>query len=543
MQDLALRDYLRVLSRRKWIVLQAIVIVPLAAVLLSLRQHALYQSSADVLLRYQTLPSALSGISDPNATPFSNNPQQVHDTQIQLARLPVVAKQAADALPKSGVDGSSLLADSSVSSVGDTDLLRFTVTEPSATLAEQLATTYAKAYTSYRKQIDTTAVTTSLRDLARRIDELQTVGTRQALANANTLQGRADQLRTLLALERSNAVLVREASGATKVRPRPTRYGLLGLGLGIVLGIGLAFLRDAFDTRVRSAEEVGELVDLPLLGRLPAPPRHLQVEERPVMLAEPLSHGAEAFRILRSNLELASFSRRAQVIMVTSAVEKEGKSTTAANLAVAFARAGKHTALVDLDLRRPAIRRLFGVDGEQPGVTNVVVGHSRLDEALVDVALNRHDLLSEHVSTVPNGNGNGNGARTNGRIVVEAPLEVLVAGALPPNPGEFVGNEGVRRLLGELRERVDVVVVDAPPLLHVGDALTISTFVDALIFTVRADRATRPVLSEAARALAQSPAEKLGFVLCGAAGIEAYGYYGSSSYKPVAGRRPQGVKG
>ena len=182
-------------------------------------------------------------------------------------------------------------------------------------------------------------------------------------------------------------MLVRRAVGGAKIRPRPFRYGVLGLGLGLVLGIGLAFLRDAFDTRLRSSDEIGTVLGLPLLARLPEPPKQLQRDNKLVMIAEPMGGGAEAFRRLRMNLEFASIGHPQQVITITSALEQEGKSTTIANLAVALALAGKRVALVDLDLRRPALGKFFRLDGRQPGLSAVVLGHVSLEDALAHIPL------------------------------------------------------------------------------------------------------------------------------------------------------------
>ena len=181
------------------------------------------------------------------------------------------------------------------------------------------------------------------------------------------------------ALQTANATLLRPASGAAQIQPQVKRSAVLGIVLGLMLGIGLAFARDALDTRVRSADDVGDELGIPLLARLPAPRKKLRTTNTLVMMADPRGHQSEAFRMLRSNLEFVNLDRGARSILVTSALEKEGKSTTVSNLAVTLARAGKRVVLVDLDLRRPAVRQFFGIDAAHPGVTNVVLGQATLE--------------------------------------------------------------------------------------------------------------------------------------------------------------------
>ncbi len=273
----------------------------------------MYQSSADVLLRSQTLPASLSGLSDPNASPYYVDPERATTTQTQLARLPVLADRVVAAAPQAGMSGGQLLGSSSVSSVPNTDFLRFAVSASRPAAATTLANEYARQYTLYRKQLDTQAYTGSLRTLRSRIFQLRAVGDRTSRENARELQQKADQLQTLVALQQANAVVVRQALGAAQIEPRPRRNGVLGLALGLVLGLGLALLREALDTRLRSAEEIGTLLhDAPLLARLPDPGRQLRRSNRLTMLADPTSVSAEAFRMLRTNLEFTSLGRQAR---------------------------------------------------------------------------------------------------------------------------------------------------------------------------------------------------------------------------------------
>ena len=329
-------------------------------------------------------------------------------------------------------------------------------------------------------------------------------------------------------LQTSNATVVETADRAVQVAPRPTRNGVLGLFLGLILGLALAFLRETLDTRVRSAQEIGDRLGLPLLGRVPEPPKHLRAEHKLSMIEEPSGLHSEAFRVLRTNIEFSVIDSSVRTIMITSAVEQEGKSTTIANLAVALARGGQSVALVDLDLRRPFMDKFFEL-GDRPGITQVALGRATLREALAEVAIapikprsssSRYEQAATNGHGALNGNGNGGGGK----------LLVLGSGPIPPDPGEFVSSHALTSVLLQIQEVAEVILVDAPPLLRVGDAMVLSAKVDALLLATRMEKVRRPMLTELHRIIATSPARFLGFVVTGAESEEGYGYgYGYRS--------------
>ena len=413
---------------------------------------------------------------------------------------------------------------SDVAVTPNADLLVFKFTDENPEVARRLATAYARQFTVYRRRLDTAGIARSLRDVDRRLRQLADADQAGSALYANLIAKRR-QLRTLEVLATSNALVVQAAGDAEQVQPRVLRMVALGAVLGLLLGIGLAFLREALDTRVRSAEEIGDRLGLPLIGRLPEPPRRLRRTDALVMLTEPNSAPAEAFRVLRTNLEIVNRAHEAKSIMLTSAVDSEGKSTTAANLALALARAGRRVVLVDCDLRRPTVARLFKLDGEHPGLTDVVAGYASLDDAIARVAIT--DMPAAGAQA----------AATNGRGSVELAVEVLTAGSVLSNAGEFLGTRAVAEILVELQSRADLVLVDAPPLLNVGDALALSTEVDALLVVTHLGVVRRPLLRELRRVLDASPAAKLGFVLTGADREEGYAgrYYERIGARAAAG--------
>ncbi len=393
-QAATLRDYLNVARRRKWIIVAAVVLVPLAAIAYSLHQPKLYQASAQVLLSSQNLAAELTGTQTGTSAP-----DRVAQTQADLAGTPAVAALTLHRVPGSGLTPAGFLGAATVSTATNADLLTFGVSNRDPVLAQKLVNAYASAYTLYRRELDTSAIKHALTGVDKRIAQLARAnGTKSALYAS--LVERQQTLETMQALQTSNASVVKEADGASQTQPRTKRNAILGLMLGLVLGLGLAFLRESLDTRVRSAEEIAErLGGLPLLARVPEPDKKLRAERRLVMLRNSSGTQAETFRMLRTNLEFATLGRDVRTIMITSAVEQEGKSTTIANLAIALARAGKRVVLVDLDLRRPFLDKFFDLGG--PGVTQVALGHATLERALVPLAVGGSAVLAAR----SNGNG------------------------------------------------------------------------------------------------------------------------------------------
>jgi capsular exopolysaccharide synthesis family protein len=291
------------------------------------------------------------------------------------------------------------------------------------------------------------------------------------------------------------ARVIDEASAPGKpVRPRPVVNlvvgGLLGLALGVAVALGL----EALDRTVKSPTQLGAVTGTPVLGVI----RRRRHADEVAKLDEPGESTAEAYRALRTSIRFAGADRPSRTIVVTSPSAKDGKSTTVANLAVALARSGERVIAVDADLRRPRLAALLGVESE-PGLTSVLNRQASLEDALV---------------TSPDG------------------VVVLPAGPLPSNPAEMTGSQAMADLLAELEARADIVVIDAPPVLPVTDAVALSTQVDAVVLVVRAGRTKRDAAGEAAGRLTAVGANLLGTVLNGAAKGDASSYGDDYRYAP-----------
>lgn len=490
--DVSLSDYVRALRRGAWIVVLTVLLATLGGIYASKRQEKLYRSSADVFLSTENLAATLSNL------PQTAEDPTLRATQADLATTPQVAALAIRFAHVQGWDPEEFLSHSSVSSAATADILTFSFTDPNPQLAQRLAQAYAAAYTAFRRQLDTSSIAQALKKVDQRLSELKAGGEGRSPAYLNLLD-KQQQLATLQVLQGSNAQLIRAASGAVQTQPKTFRNAVLAALGGCVLGVLLAFLREAMNTRVRTAGEVEERLDLPLLARIPDRGRRLRGRKRLVMLNEPRSGTAEAYRILANGLDFVNLERSARSIMFTSAQRGEGKSTTVANLAVALARTGRRVVLVDLDLRAPSLARAFHLE-DHGGLSHVLLGKLPLEEALAPIPVvdsEQHD-----------GRASRNGA-TRGL------LEVLPVGPIPPNPAELAASHALSDILKDLERRADLVLVDAPPLLGLSDAVTLSARVDAVVVVTRLPAVRRGILRELRRVLQAAPVAKLGFVLTG----------------------------
>jgi capsular exopolysaccharide synthesis family protein len=441
-------------------------------------------------------------------TNLLTDPVRFAQTQAAIGRVPELARRVVTASHVNESPG-ALLASSDVNPDPNADLLVFTVRSGSPDLAQRLATNYGRQFTIYRRELDTAAMSTALAEIHTRLKQLKKAGG-ATTPEYSSLLSREQQLKTLENLQTSNTFLIREGGAAVKIKPQPQHNGILGALGGLLLGVCLAFIAEAYDKRVRSPEEIEAALHLPLLGQIPEPPRDRRRADELVMLAEPSSSEAEAFRVLRTNLQFLNADAQSKVIMITSSVAREGKSTTVASLAIAMARGGARVALVDLDLRSPALDRLFNIR-KRPGFTEAALGVASLEEATHWVPISG--------TAAPARTGNGRSS---------ARLDVIPSGTLPLNPAEFVESNAAERVLALLRERYDYVLVDAPPLLPVSDGISLSAKVDGMIVVVRIGLVERSSLRECARTLERCPALKLGVAITGAPASTQY-YYGSSS--------------
>jgi polysaccharide biosynthesis transport protein len=509
------------LRRRKFVFLATFVVVVASVMAYTLSQKKLYGASAQVLLSQQSIASAVS----PSAALACRDPSQCNRTEALAAGSADVAKLA---LKNAGVSmaPSAFLRHATVDANPDANALQFSVTNPSSNLAVRLVNSFARAYVTHRLAADTAAIDKAIATIDKQANKIKAAIDRQQQGKTaavpttqqaySVLLAKKDELTTIKQLLVTNAKVSQLATSSHQVQPKVYRNLLIAILLGLGAGAAAVMLRELFDTRVRGADEVAARLSLPLIARLPAPARGLQRKSRLVMLDEPGSGEAENYRILKTNLDFALLPSGSKIVLVTSAIAEEGKSTTAGNLAVAAARAGAKVILVDLDLRKPFLHRFFRID-QGPGITDVVIGQQTFQSAVRSIALH----------SAPTGSENGNAAH------YEGTLDILPAGTTPPAPAEFMAIPQLANLLGSLSANYDLVVIDSAPILAVSDSQVLSRAVDAMCVVVRAGRIKRQVMDELRRQLESLGAVKLGFVLTNVTPQESYGYgdYGGYRYR------------
>ena len=455
-----LREYIQI-ARRRWMTIVIVTLLTLgAAALFTLRVTPQYASSARLFI----------------STPESNTDQAYSGGLFSQARVTSyaslltgeeISRRVVDRL---NLDESPRDLSRQIDAVAEpeTVVLSITVTDSGPERAQLLTQTISEEFVQYVKELETPEGKTTAPVKASIVD--------------------------------------RATTPDEPVSPRPVRNLALAALLGLLVGAGIAVLRETLDTSISTPRELAEATNgAPLLGSInfdkDAPARPL--------ITDLNTHAprVESFRVLRTNLQFINVDSESKVFVVTSSVPEEGKSTTVCNLGLTLAHAGEKVVVLEADLRRPKAAEYLNLEGTV-GVTTILTGRVRIDEAL---------------QSAPWG------------------LKVIAAGSIPPNPAELLQSAAMNTLLKDLRERFDIVIIDAPPLLPVTDAAILAARSDGAILISRHGRTTGDQVAAAVGRLESVEARLLGSVANWTpTRRSSYGYGYSYGYAPEIGRSKKG---
>ncbi|MRS11511.1 MAG: polysaccharide biosynthesis tyrosine autokinase [Actinobacteria bacterium] len=513
-----LRDYLNVIRARKWVIIQAVVIVTLTAMIASLLQSPVYEGETKVLISEKGSAADIFGSL---GLDISSQPERAMQTQVQLMQVRPLLENTIRKLDL-GTTPEKLAARVEFSAVGQTNIVKIVAKDGDSQVAADIANTLGEEFVVWSRDYKREAINAAADEVETRLEaakseildlgrEIQARGKSDELSaelaiatgNYTTLATKLEELRIQSQLEVGSGRIVSPAVVAAQpVEPSPMRNTVLGLAVGLVFGLGMAFLYEYLDNTIKNSDEAEKLLGVPVLGIIPAEKYEKDERRRASILTNPSSAAAEAYRVLRNNLDFINFQHDIKTLLVTSAAPAEGKSTVAANLAAGMAQAGKKVVLVACDFRKPTTQQFFGVKN--------IIG-------LADVLTGSHTLKSALQKPVES-----------------LDLLVLTSGKMPPNPSELLGSTRMKELFEEIEEWADWIVIDTPPLLAVADGAAVARYADGVLLVTQAASSTREAVKKAGEMLESAGGRMIGSVVWGldATGVRAsYAYgYGRGSY-------------
>jgi polysaccharide biosynthesis transport protein len=506
-----LREYIQPLLKWWWLIVLATAIAGGASYLATLQQPQLYQSSTTLIIG--------SAVEDPNP---SNQDLylsgRLASYYVELSRRSSVRTETREAL------GLSRLPEISVW-VTNNNFIEIWVTSTNpdlsqavaAELANQLIRRTPTAQENEREFVnelldDYQAAIRSTKDqIAEKQEMIGTLISATEIAQLqdeiNVLEGNLRRLETnyvnLAATTQRGAVntlrVVEEAQPGWPMNPRHTTTIFTAASIGLVLAAAAAYILEYMDDTVKTAYHVTKLTGLSVLSGIV----EMEDGEELVTVKKPRAPVSESFRVLRTGIQFSSVDKPHRTLLVAGPTPREGKTTTAANLAVVMAQAGNQVLLVDADLRRPRLHRIFDLPNRR-GLTSLLLEFNVTQNEEESRILTREMVQATEVDG----------------------LQLLTSGPVPPNPSELLGSEKMKQLLDALCGQYDFIILDSPPILSVTDAAVLSTQVDGTLLVVRAHKVRRHLLRQAVTVLQNINANLLGAVLNGIPyKSEAYRYY------------------
>lgn len=527
-ETLSLRDYLRPVWVRKWLILGMVALATAGTYGYFASQSDVYSSSTSIFV--EPAEPILSDTQTPGTDRNTAN-------QAALLQSRDVAKRVARELGLSG-EPTALVDRVEIEAETGSDFVKITGRGPTGKGAARLTNAFAKAFIEIRGEDRRNDLGRALRTAQTQLNKLGR-GARDATARTSAAED-LRQIRLAQSLPAGTAQQVDPALPPGRPSaPRPERNALFALVLSLVLALGMAFGLERFDRRIKRIEDIEGVYGAPLLAVLP------HVRDAAPMVDDQATLGPafkESFRALRTNIQLTGLDRPHRRLLVISAIPGEGKSTVVRNLAIAYREWGLTVAVVEADLRRPTLARLFQVD-PKVGLTDVLVGNETLDRAVHSVAVEvpgvealvhaqaqgDQTMMAEQPVGLGEASSNG-GDPTH--------LSLLTSGPSPGNPPAILATKRMETLVEEMSSTHDVVLIDSAPMLAVTDTAPLLPRVDGIIVVSRLGITTTGTARQLMTLVGRiNGAEVLGIVANDRAQLDSgsdYGYYGNGYYSERA---------
>ncbi len=490
-----LRQYVTLLRKWLWLILLCTALAGVSAFVVSRNSQKIYQASATLMVNQAANPSTAAGYSD-----ILTSERLARTYANLLVSRPVLEETAA----RLGIPAAELEKGITVTPVRDTQLLTIKVDGPDNALIADIANTLPLVFIEQNRELQIGRVSESRANLEAEIDNTQAdiVRTTEALKEV-TDDAERTSLETSLAQYRStystlvatyqqaklseaqsinNIVVAEPAVASTKpIRPRTGTNTVLAAIVGMMLALGAAFLIEYLDDTVKTPDDVSAASGLSTLGAI-ARLKDTDSTRQIIAWLHTKSPESEAYRALRTNIQFSSVDKPIRTLLISSSSPSEGKSTTAANLAVVLAQTGQRVIVVDTDLRRPVQHKVFGVPNNT-GLTSALLNGENIS-------------LDGHLQPTEIEN-----------------LQVLTSGPIPPNPSELLGSQRMAKLIETLSHQADVIIFDSPPILAVTDAAVMGRQVDGVLLVADAGTTREHALAGATEELRKTGANVLGVAL------------------------------
>jgi tyrosine-protein kinase len=483
---LDLRDYARVVARR-WKLIAACIGVSIAlAIVWTMIQTPVYTATEEILVKPALGTSTIAG---------PPQPLNIENEQQIAASVPVAELAA----PTLQMDPRAALQHVDITVTKDADVLQIHFEDTDPELAKEGASAFAGAYLTYSQSQAQGLLDAQARSLHDRIAALPQNG---SAVTRNALNQQLAQIRAIPI--DPGETLVEATAPTSPTSPNLVLNIALAFLLGAVVGLIAAFVRERMDDRLRGRQDLETAIGAPVMTMIPEIPAWRDRERAHlVTLQAPRSPAAEAYRTLRTSILVSAAEHGYKTLMVVSAIAGEGKTTTAANLAVVLAQADKRVVVISADLRRPRLNDFFGLPSSERGLSEVLEGGRKAWEAM-------------RSGKVDN-------------------LWVMPSGRVSDQPTELLQSEAMRELLANQREVVDFIIVDCPPVLAVADALVVAPMADAILYVANEQTTPRGAVYAARAQLDQVGARVIGSILNNVESKSTgYAYYGQYVYAEPA---------